>query len=97
MTRAALRLSEEEGLPADFGRGRFLRIQRAIHSQLRRRREVEQRLELGHELDLTAALEWIHSFFGGDHRIAVEVGGTLLELRPVAMTLEDIFLDIVGR
>ena len=54
-----------------------------IDVELRRRREVEQLLELGHEVDLAAALEDVDALLGGDDRVAVEVGGPLLELGEV--------------
>lgn len=42
--------------------------------ELRRRRKVEERLELGHCMDLTTALEDVDAFLGSDDRVAVEVG-----------------------
>jgi hypothetical protein len=56
--------------------------------QLRRRREVEQLLELGHEVHLAAALQRVDALLGGDHRVAVEVGGALLELGEVLDRLQ---------
>ena len=44
-----------------------------------RRRKIHQFLELGHEMDLTAAIQRIYAFFGGDHGIAVKVRGALLK------------------
>src|SRR5690606_38483050 len=53
-----------------------------------RRRKVQERLDLGHEVDLTAALEHVHALLRRDHRIAVEVGRALLELGEVLDGLE---------
>ena len=62
---------------------RLRRIELAEHVELRRRREVEQRLELGHEVHLAAALEDVDALLWRLHRVAVEVGGALLELGEV--------------
>ena len=56
--------------------------------ELRRRREVEDALELAHEVHLTAALEDVHALGLRLHRIAVEIGGALLELGKVFHCLE---------
>ena len=69
--------------PRSSARVALRRIELAVDAELRRRREVEQLLELGHEVDLAAALEDVDALLGGDHRIAVEVGGALLELGEV--------------
>jgi hypothetical protein len=63
-------------------------VELAVDPELRRGREVEQRQELGHEMHLAAALEDVHILLGGDHRIAVEIGRALLELREVLDALE---------
>ena len=64
------------------------RIELAEHVQLRRRREIEQRLELGHEVHLAAALQDVDALLRGDHRVAVEVRGPLLELGEVLDRLQ---------
>ena len=51
--------------------------------ELRRRRAVEQLLELRHVVDLAAALEDVDALLGRDDGVAVEVGGALLELGEV--------------
>ena len=53
----ALRLAEEQRLAAPLGLARLRRIEPAEDVQLRRRREVEQVLELAHGVHLAAALE----------------------------------------
>ena len=89
MARGALGLAEEHasGRAARL-RVALLRIELAEDVQLRGRREVEQLLELGHEVDLAAALEDVDALLRGDHRIAVEVGGPLLELGEVLDALQ---------
>ena len=64
------------------------RIELAEDVELRRRREVEDGLELGHEVDLAAALQDVDALLRGDHRIAVEVGRPLLELGEVLDALQ---------
>ena len=49
--------------------------------ELGRRREVEDLLELGHEMDLAAPFQNIDSFLCGDHRVAVEVGRRAVRTR----------------
>ena len=45
-------------------------------------------MELGHEVDLAAALQDVDALLGGDHRVAVEVGRPLLELGEVLDALQ---------
>ena len=42
--------------------------------------KVKHLLEVGHAVDLAAALEWIHALLCSDHGVAIEIGGALLEL-----------------
>src|SRR5262249_31985774 len=44
---------------------------------------IQQLLKLRHKMNLAAALEDIDALLGRDHRVAVEVGGALLELGEV--------------
>ena len=83
MAHRALGLAEEDRLAAQFLCGGFLGIELAEDVELGRRREVEQVLELGHEVDLAAALQDVDAFLRGRDRIAVEIGGPLLELGEV--------------
>ena len=48
----------------------------------------KHRLELGHEVDLAAALQRVHAFLRGDHGVAVEIGGALLEFGEVFNRLQ---------
>ncbi len=57
VTSRALSLSKEERLSSHLLGRRFLRIELAIHSQLRRRWKIEDVLHLGHEVHLTASLQ----------------------------------------
>ena len=64
----ALRLAEEQRLAAQLGLAGLRRVELAEDVQLRRRREVEQVLELGHEVHLAAALEQVHALARGARR-----------------------------
>ena len=66
----------------------FAGIELAVDVQLGRRREIEHLLELGHEVHLAAPVEDVHALLGRDHRVAVEVGGALLELGEVLDRLQ---------
>src|SRR5262245_31465003 len=75
VARGALRLAEEQRLPLHF-RGLLAElsgIQLAVDAQIRRRRKVEQVLELGHEVNLRAAVQAIDAFDHCRHGVAVEV------------------------
>src|ERR1035437_1608410 len=88
MAARALTLSEEDLLSVKLGRCRLCRIQLAIPSQLRCRRKVHNLLKLRHEVYLASALQHIHALLRCNHRIAVEVGRSLLELREVLYRLQ---------
>ena len=88
MAGRALALAKEDGLPPQLGGRRLLGIELSEYVQLRRRRKVEDLLELGHEVDLAAALEDVDALLGGNHRIPVEIGRPLLELREVLHGLQ---------
>ena len=83
MTVGALRLAEEQLLAAQLALGR-LRPDRAGPSavELRRGREVEHVLHLGHVAHLDP-VEDVHALLHRVDRVAVEVGGPLLELGEV--------------
>ena len=66
MTSATLRLTEEQRLSAQFRFARLFRVELAEHVQLGCRREVQQSLELGHEVDLAAALQNADPLLGGE-------------------------------
>ena len=83
MADRALGLAEEQLLAAHLRFARLRRIELAEHVELGRRREIEQFLELRHEMDLAAALENVHALLRGNHRVAVEVGRPLFELGEV--------------
>ncbi len=61
----------------------FRRVELAENVELRRRREVEQLLELRHVVDLAATVQNTCALFDGVFRLAVEIGGALLELGEV--------------
>src|SRR5262249_34795679 len=79
----AIRLAEEERLAAQLRLAGLRRVETAINGEVRRWRKVEQSLHLAHEVHLTAALQRVDAFLGGDDRIAVEVGSALLEFGEV--------------
>ncbi len=83
MAPGAGRLAVEQLFATQFLLAGLARIEPPLHIQLRCRGEVQQRLELTHEMHLTATLEHVHPLLGGDYRITVEVGGALLELGEV--------------
>ena len=66
----------------------FAGIEPSEDVQLRRGREVEQVLELAHEVHLAAALERVHALPRRARVVAVEVGGALLELGEVLDALQ---------
>src|SRR5688572_9142976 len=88
VTNAALRLTEEQVFTANFTLRSSCAIQTSKHVQFWRRRKIEQRLKLRHEMDLRTALQNAHTFFGREHRIAVEIGRTLFKLRKVFNVLQ---------
>jgi hypothetical protein len=81
-------LAEEDLLAAQLLGGGKRRVQAAKDIELRSRREVQQRLELAHEVNLTATLENVDPLLGRDDRVTVEVGRALLELREVLDALQ---------
>jgi hypothetical protein len=58
-------------------------IELTHHVELRRGRKIHDLLKLGHEVDLAAAFEDVDALLGGDHGVAFEIGGPLLELGEV--------------
>src|SRR5262245_53160731 len=76
-------LAEKELLAPLLGGRAFLRVELSKDVELGRGREIQERLELGHEVDLTAALENIDALLRSEDGIAVEVGRPLFELREV--------------
>src|SRR5262249_14763338 len=83
VTDRAVRLAEEDRLAAQLRLTGLRRVETAIEVELRRGRKVEQFLHLGHEMNLTAALQRVDAFLCGDDRVAVEVGAALFELGEV--------------
>lgn len=74
-----LGLAREERLAAHLALGGLAGVESAQVVELRCGRKVEQRLELGHEMHLAAALEDVHPLGLRLRRVAVEIGGALLE------------------
>src|SRR5882757_6530325 len=79
----ALALAEEDLLPAQLGGGGLAWIELSEHVELRRRRESQKLLELGHDIDLMAALENVDAFLRRDHIVTVEICAPLLEFREI--------------
>jgi hypothetical protein len=88
MAGRALRLPEEQRLPTELRRGGLLGVELAEDVELRRRREVQDLLELAHEVDLASALQDVDALLTGDHVVPVEIGTALLELREVLDRLQ---------
>jgi hypothetical protein len=84
-----MRFAEEQVLTAPLGLRGSPRIQLAIDdAQLGRRWKVQQFLELRHHVHLAPALQNVHAFLLGNDRVAVEISGTLFELREVLHRLQ---------
>src|ERR1035437_8251231 len=88
MAACTLSLAEEDLLPAQLGGGGLGWVQFAVPSQLWRWREVENLLKFRHRTHLASALQYIGAFLCRNHLIAIEVGGSLLELRKVLNRLQ---------
>src|SRR4029077_8597496 len=88
MAARALALAEKDLLTAHFGWRRLGGIELAEDVELGRRREVQHLLDVGHEVDLAAALERVHALLHSDHDIAVEIGSALLELGEILDRLQ---------
>src|SRR5215475_2390412 len=79
----ALALAEEYLLPAQLGGSGLARIELSEHVELRRWRESKHCLELGHDIDLMAALENVDALLRSDDMVTIEIGASLLELREI--------------
>jgi len=88
MAARALALTEEDLLTTHFGWRRLGGIKLAKQVKLGRGREVQHLLDVGHEVDLAAALERVHALLRSDHDVAVEIGRTLLELGEILDRLQ---------
>src|ERR1700688_675216 len=80
MAARALALTEEDLLAVHFGWRRPSGNELAEDVELGRGREVQHLLEVGHKVDLAAALERVNALLRSDHGVAVEISGALLEL-----------------
>lgn len=87
MATGARRFAEEQVLPSLLRRGGALGIHLAVKPKLRCRGEVQECLDLCHEMHLAASFEHVDPLLCRDHRIAIEVGRALLELRKILHTL----------
>ena len=65
-----------------------MNVQFAVNTQLGCRWEVQEFLELRHEVDLAAPFKNVGPFFCPDHMIAVEVGTSLLKLCEILHALQ---------
>ena len=88
MTFGAAPPIEEHLLSGQFGSCRLLWVELSEQIELRCGREVEDRHELGHEVDLAAPLQDIHALLRGDHVIAVKVSRPLLKLGEILDALQ---------
>lgn len=87
MATGARRFAEEQVLPSLLRRGGALGIHLAVKPKLRCRGEVQECLDLCHEMHLAAWFEHVDPLLCRDHRIAIEVGRALVELRKILHTL----------
>src|ERR1700688_84431 len=83
MASGTLPLAKESFLPVQFLRRCFFRVQLSEHVQFGRRRKIEYLLKFRHVVNLTAAVEDVDPFFGGDYRVSVEVRRALLKFRKI--------------
>src|SRR5713101_4922456 len=88
MAAPALALTEEDRLSTHFGWRRLGGIKLAKQVKLGRGREIQHLLEVGHEVDLAAALERVHALLRSGHDVAVEIGRALLELGEILDRLQ---------
>src|ERR1035437_515435 len=88
MAACALSLAKEDLLPTQLGGGCPGGVQLAVPSQLGRRRKVENILKFRHGMHLASTLQRIQAFLCRNHLVAVEVGGSLLELSKVFNRLQ---------
>jgi hypothetical protein len=80
---SALRLAEEQLFSAELGVRGERGVEAPVQREVRRGWEVEELLKLRHVLHLQAAVERAHALLRGEHGVAVEVSGALLELGEV--------------
>src|ERR1035441_8204222 len=88
MAACALSLAKEDLLPTQLGGGCPGGVQLAVPAELGRRRKVENILNFRHGMHLASTLQRIHAFLCRNHLVAVEVGGSLLELSKVFNRLQ---------
>src|SRR5712692_6753803 len=84
----ALALAEEDLLATHLGLCRLGGIELAIDVELGCRRKVQHLFKIGHEVDRGAAREGVRALLRGDHNIAVEIGGALLEFGEILDRLQ---------
>src|SRR5450755_2342297 len=84
----ALALAEEDLLPAQLSGSGLAWIELSEHVELRCRREPQHLLELGHDVDLMAALENVYALLRRDHIFTVEIGAPLLEFGEILNRFE---------
>src|SRR5882724_8740053 len=84
----ALALAEEDLLAPHLSGRRLAGNELAKDVELRRRRKVQHLFKIGHEVDRGAAREGVRALLRGDHNIAVEIGGALLEFGEILDRLQ---------
>ena len=83
MTGGALGLAEEQRLAPELALGGLAGVELAEDVELGRGREVQEVLDLGHEMHLAAALQDVDALALGLDGVTVEVRRALLELREI--------------
>src|SRR6266478_5128446 len=84
----ALALAEEDLLAPHLGGRRLAGNELAKNVELGRRWKVQHLLKIGHEVDLASTLEGVHTLLRGNHNIAVEIRGALLEFGEILDRLQ---------
>src|ERR1035437_7550612 len=88
MTGGATGFPVKNGFATQFAGPGLGGIKLAVDVQFGRRREIEQRQELRHKMDLRASFKNIDPLLGSHAMIAVEVCGALFELGEILHRLQ---------
>lgn len=87
MTNRTFGFTEEDLLTFQFRFSPLLRVDLPVNIKLRSWGKIQKRLKLSHEMNLTAALQYVYALLGCYHRISIKIGCSLLKFREVLNTL----------
>ena len=79
MTPGTSGFSKENSLSPHLRLGCLLRIKPSVDPELGSRREIQQCLELRHEMDLAPPFKDVDPFFRSNHRVAVKISSPLFK------------------